>query len=298
MSRTASSSEKTNSQKITETERRYFSDIQRRNFQEFIRSLETEREITTEDFKKLEEIYTNGTNEKYHHYYSDIGSVLSVSNENALTIIGSNLQEIQKNYKKQRVDIKNEVEKLYDHAHIKIAEFCLFSKLKQDTNISVKNIEEKAEGIKTEIETKTNEISKNLEKSKIDYITILGIFASIVIAFVGSFAFSASVLTNMKGVSAYRLVGISCLIGFIFVNMIWILTRFIAILTARDAKIAKPCIMFNIIFSIIFLANASLWFYYKYLKTEPKDEKTKTEMSAIKQKSESSAQQHFFEPVR
>ena len=54
---------------------------------------------------------------------------------------------------------------------------------------------------------------KGMEK---EYISILGIFASIVLAFVGGLTFSTSVLANIDKASIYRLVIIACIIGIVF----------------------------------------------------------------------------------
>lgn len=64
---------------------------------------------------------------------------------------------------------------------------------------------------------------KNIER---DYITILGIFASIVIAFVGGMTFSTSVLENIDAVSPYRLVFVTTFICYAFVNVINLLLKY------------------------------------------------------------------------
>ena len=61
-----------------------------------------------------------------------------------------------------------------------------------------------------------------------EYTTILGIFASIVLAFTGGMVFSTSVLENIGDISIYRLIMVSCIIGIVFINMIWILVSYLA----------------------------------------------------------------------
>lgn len=65
---------------------------------------------------------------------------------------------------------------------------------------------------------------KGVEK---EYITILGIFAAIMLAFVGNFTFSTSVLNNVTNTNAYKLAIISLLIGLIFVILVTILIEFL-----------------------------------------------------------------------
>lgn len=57
---------------------------------------------------------------------------------------------------------------------------------------------------------------KGIEK---EYITILGIFAAIVLAFVGSFTFSTSVLNNIAEVNIVKLSMVALIIGIIFFNL-------------------------------------------------------------------------------
>ncbi len=68
-----------------------------------------------------------------------------------------------------------------------------------------------------------NEI-KGVEK---EYITILGIFASIMLAFVGAFTFSTSVLNNLGKAKTLDLVVIAIVIGLVFVLLVSILIDFL-----------------------------------------------------------------------
>ena len=60
-----------------------------------------------------------------------------------------------------------------------------------------------------------------------EYITILGIFAAIMLAFVGSYTFSTSVLNNVGKVSLSSLVIIASLIGTVFYMIISLLLSFL-----------------------------------------------------------------------
>lgn len=65
---------------------------------------------------------------------------------------------------------------------------------------------------------------KGIEK---EYITILGIFAAIVLAFVGSFTFSTSVLNNIAKVNIVELSVIALIIGIVLFNLIAYLLDFL-----------------------------------------------------------------------
>lgn len=70
-------------------------------------------------------------------------------------------------------------------------------------------------------------LMKSMRESEKQYITILGIFASIVLAFTGGVAFSTSVLSNIDRASIYRLVFIISLLGFILFNTICVMFEFV-----------------------------------------------------------------------
>ena len=77
--------------------------------------------------------------------------------------------------------------------------------------------------MKKEIEESHKEI-KGIQK---EYITILGIFAAIMLAFVGSFTFSTSVLNNVGKTDVFELVIVALVIGLVFILLISILIDFL-----------------------------------------------------------------------
>ena len=86
------------------SQKKYFTSSQRKDFQEFLRSLgNLDKKISESDYCELEKIYTNGTFkeiDKCHHYYSDIDAVFSQFKEQELLdLIATNLEFIKTNYK-------------------------------------------------------------------------------------------------------------------------------------------------------------------------------------------------------
>lgn len=181
---------------------------------------------------------------------------MQIQNSNGkynLDILGQNLQLIETNYEVHRIDIKDEIEHLYDHSNLEISRMNSSLRIQNETqsliSILKSQIEDSHEQF-LELSAKSEKINKKLDNSKIDYIAILEIFASIVLGFVGSMAFSTSVLQNMKDVSIYRLIAVSCIIGMVFINIIWLLVYFI--LKLSDKKInSLYYVIFNEIFTII-----------------------------------------------
>ena len=84
-------------------------------------------------------------------------------------------------------DSKRIIIKIYDHFQLALHQ------IENVNNIFASSIEEAKENLKKEI--------KGVEK---EYISILGIFAAIVLAFVGGITFSTSVLQNISSVSVWK----------------------------------------------------------------------------------------------
>ncbi|HEC1774033.1 TPA: hypothetical protein R1721_001612, partial [Campylobacter lari] len=87
----------------------------------------------------------------------------------------------------------------------------------------------KDEGNKFEerIKDEGNKFEERIKEIQKQYITILGIFASIVLTFVSSFAFSSSILSHMHQVSIYRLIFVILCIGLFVANILYGLYSFL-----------------------------------------------------------------------
>lgn len=113
---------------------------------------------------------------------------------------------------------ENNVDKNIRQIALKIYDYINLNKVQ---NENIKNILQESV---VSVKEKLHDEMKNIER---EYITILGIFASIVLSFVGGITFTTSVLQNIDKVSIYRLALIIDFIGFILVNVMYILISFI-----------------------------------------------------------------------
>lgn len=211
--------------------------------------LETE-EKRTEFYKRLEKCYHNPNGDNYRHYYSDIFLVLtSIKNKDApgdIQVLGQNIQEIHSDYRAYNfdqngnlIDIRDSINKLYDHVSLDIARLVFSDAGDRETRNEAKIDEVKREtnslsdGImkaqKDLGETK-EELKKTIDElrdSKKEYISILGIFSSVVLTFTAGIAFSTSVLQNIHQASVYRLVLGVLLIAFVLINVIFLLFHYV-----------------------------------------------------------------------
>lgn len=131
-------------------------------------------------------------------------------------------------------DCRKIIIKIFDHFSLALHQ------IENANNIFANSIDEVKTNFKKEI--------KVIEK---EYISILGIFAAIVLAFVGGITFSSSVLQNMSDISIYRLILIVALLAFVLLNVIDLLVKLIFTINELEAgKISFK--WFNIV--ILFIA--------------------------------------------
>ena len=227
-------------------------------------------------FLKLEEIYyIPGSDEYFRHFYSDILSTLtqidSDDNEGSLDVLAVNMQAIKDGYQAvnydgdKLIDISKSIIKLFDHTNLEVARINYTKQLNNATKsdlASTKELLEKQreefDNTKSETETIRNTLREETEKAnkKIEdnqkqmqneYVTILGIFATIVLAFTGGMTFSSSVLNNISKASVYRLSLISFIIGLVFFNLIWVLIDFVRDINGKTIRKKWLFVVVNII---------------------------------------------------
>ncbi len=215
-------------------------------------------EVELKDDNKLESIYSrlenmywndeNSENNGFRHFYSDIFSTLSEIKTNPalgnIDVVGSNLSLIRERYNAKNkdkneklIDVSENIKKLFDHVNLDIARLNYqdsrllqreivdeFNKKTSEANTKIENLEENINNISNEVENAKSEM-KSLQR---EYITILGIFAAIVMAFTGGLAFSTSVLQFMDTASIYRIVLVVDMLAVVLLAVINMLVGFIA----------------------------------------------------------------------
>lgn len=232
----------------------------------------------SEFYVRLERLYYSPVKEKrFRHFYSDIFAILSsIRNgdiEGNTDIVGQNLKMIKDGYKPinkdengNNKDISNEIRKLYDHVSLEIARlnYCV-SVVKSETQENeINSLKGSAYELKEKVSNTQKEIEnaqKKTDSMQKEYIAILGIFASVVLAFIGGIVFSTSVFSNIHLASIYRISLITLIVGLVVVNIIYALFAFISNMTNKKEKVfsIKPVIIFNAIFLIMIAAVIVCW---------------------------------------
>ncbi len=223
-----------------------------------------------------EELLKIYNNPEFRHRYSDVTMYL-------FNITGADYSQLDTMVNRIKAileempnsEAKKSVFKLCDHLNLELVRLRYLLPKIQGTNAKIQEADNKV----NDLTRQTNDIKKNAEDMQKNYITILGIFASIVLAFVSSLAFSTSVLQNIDKASIYRLVAVVSLIAIFIVNTLNFLFSFIMrIHYGRDDESSKfkPLNLFNIIMPLIILLTALAWYFY-----HPYEHKTTNNTSTI-----------------
>lgn len=119
-------------------------------------------------------------------------------------------------------DCRKMIIKIYDHFQLAL------NQIENANTIFASSIEDAKINLYEEI--------KGIEK---EYISILGIFAAIILAFVGGITFSSSVLQNIAGISIYRLLMVIDLLALVLINAIYMLIKFIFVINNKSTDMLK-----------------------------------------------------------
>ena len=239
----------------------------------------TESISYSQAIKQLENIYFNT---HYRHAYSTITKYVVSQKakclegkkeeieEDILQIMSFNIENIfekiilkyeeninNSNNNKAKYNFIEKVFKLKDHINLEIFRLqdiiqseSEYHRKITETEKTILGLKEDANGVKKAI----NDSEDNLKGMQREYITILGIFASIIIAFVANMTFSSSILQNIDKPNTFKLVSIMCFLGIFIVNILNILFNFIREIHFGRRKNSGCCSkiwFFNIIIILI-----------------------------------------------
>ena len=253
-------------------------EVQRNKFRDILFELASNQELLKDKsvrakmYSRLEVLYWPEESEKpFRHFYSDIFSVLTAIRRNTdlgdINVLGQNLSMIREKYTPginldstgKKIDISDSIRKLYDHVSLDIARITYSEEGDRKTSgeAAILDVQSRINVIELKIEEAMNvqnTLSEELGKQQREYIAILGIFASIVLTFIGGIVFSTSVLQNIGAVSVYRLAAIVLLIGMVLSNMLYGLFYYVNHLIYNNKKISATLIILANCLMLLMLA--------------------------------------------
>ena len=209
------------------------------------------------------ENYLKDNKDNMRLMYSELSNHLFsiFKNESAESDYNFNISKLHEHVMKNNVnsDCVKIVIKILDHSQL--------------VSYQIAGIKERANEIATKVAKDISEENKKIlmasvKDSEKQYITILGIFASIVLAFTGGIAFSTSVLSNIDKASIYRLVFVTSLLGFILFNTICVMFEFVREINGKSLSLTfknifkKPLWSIpNIVFIVIMIISTLSYYY-------------------------------------
>lgn len=234
----------------------------------------------------FQEIYTDGFRHEYSRIFLQLSEIRR-ENPQGIDIVAENLRDFVADREKKECKYISCLMKLFDHVSLDVArmnymtsEFGIQeSKLREYSKSTIdstkKQINAALDNTKETIDLTLSDTQKKIEaeitvlkrktgKMQREYVTILGIFASIIVTFMAGMIFDSSVLNNIGKVSAYRLAGISLLIGFVTFNLLYVLLGFIYKMTRDDEETGIPFkwvfFTINIGFLIATIFVIAIWY--------------------------------------
>lgn len=215
-----------------------------------------ENGATDENITNLKQFYEK---EKRHSYSKITEFILETkATSDDLQELAAKIDKIMKNEKNN--EFKTSLFKLHDHISLELIRIDHLENIKSQTDIALKNAQT-AQKLAKYAQKQAKDITKT-------HITILGIFASIVIAFVGNFAFTTSVLENIHNASIYRLLFVVCLLILFITNILHYLYRFLRQITSNDDELKENKTFWyinvpNIILFVVMVLIGVFWFISK-----------------------------------
>ena len=231
-----------------------------------------------EDLDKYIDLIKVIYDDEFRHSYSNITAMLiklNKENPQALEFVSNNFSSLVDKFpKEENLDAYKSLNKLYDHIileQIRLTEVYSDSKELAD---NARDLSKQA----TKLLNRANKIVKETISVKTELITVLGIFAVILLAFVGGLTFSTSVFANLHQTSIYRIVLAILLIGFVLSNILYGLFYYIDRLVRRDEedKKIKPLIITNGIILVLIVATILAW---SFALVEKRNERINTQFT-------------------
>ena len=231
-----------------------------------------------EDLDKYIDLIKVIYDDEFRHSYSNITAMLiklNKENPQALEFVSNNFSSLVDKFpKEENLDAYKSLNKLYDHIileQIRLTEVYSDSKELAD---NARDLSKQA----TKLLNRANKIVKETISVKTELITVLGIFAAILLAFVGGLTFSTSVFANLHQTSIYRIVLAILLIGFVLSNILYGLFYYIDRLVRRDEedKKIKPLIITNGIILVLIVATILAW---SFALVEKRNERINTQFT-------------------
>ena len=224
------------------------------------------RRISDEYFKDFKAFYSRVD----RHRYSDISKHLETQMQDAREHLLSGIKYIVESAQENDYDKDSEtsecrmcyekINKLYDHIELEVARNSSIHRIKliADEQNELKQDVENATG---QIKTTVKEAEDKVKKLSEQVISILGIFAGIIVTFSFATTVAGETVISLSESDIMHLCFVIALLGLIFINVIGLLMSFVGKLSGHSIKGAFPWVVYGIGNGLIIIAMT--YFAYK-----------------------------------
>ena len=245
---------------------------------EFSKKEEAESKVT-----ELKMIYTNtdGEDNGFRHLYSGISNILFSAKVEDSDYLNRGMDTLSSNFEmmlgivndQDNDYFKKTFRKLYDHVNlellrvnynslINVAQDKKLNILSNQINDKTKELNENSKQRKKEIERILNEALEELRSVQKSNISILAIFAAVIMTFTGGFSFIANSFSGLTDIPLEKLICLASFIGLILVNLLYALMKFIwgIVKTEKDKREIPFGVGTLVAINIVFAIFAILFF--------------------------------------
>lgn len=224
---------------------------------------------------------TNGQTNNFKHRYSGVSSVLliesapnsrkdtyypealpylsSVMDDIILEANDSEITRILGVSDSGKLHLLKMLKKLQDHIELELLRinYSASMNLVQEERLQalgsqISENRKDLEGATRKLETSVGQAHDKLRDAQKDYVTILAIFAAVIISFSGGLGFLADSFAGLQRIDITKLLCLASLVGLILVDLIYLLLRFVWGIIRPDASpkdiplSRTPIIVFNV----------------------------------------------------
>jgi uncharacterized protein YnzC (UPF0291/DUF896 family) len=170
-----------------------------------------DRENDEKIINGLKDLYgTADDRESFRHFYSDIALFVAQYPEHATKAL-ANLEAIRFSPHFQP-ETKKQINKLYDHISLEVARIRYqvariryLDEIKEDLKKSISSLEK--------FRDECEDLKRKIQNTQREYVGVLGIFVSIILAFSGFLSFNKNMFENVSVVSPWILIILSIISG-------------------------------------------------------------------------------------
>lgn len=184
----------------------------------------------------LNALFSNGEKRNYSDSYILVNGLMS--NPQKQEYVSANLTALYDANERNSLQYKDDIRKTLDYCKLEAMRYMSIHNLIDGSDSKMASIMDRMDNVdkrSTHYEQDSKEIKKAMDESTSRSVTILSIFAGVVISFVGGLSLLGSAFTSIQSnASIYRILFMLTLVGFVIYNIIISLMFVVSRFNGRD----------------------------------------------------------------